>query len=262
MKTRVNIVKVARYPGREQRTLRRITIMVVLAVLMVALTATAAFAVTKHGTNYGEALHGTNYADTIYGYGGADLIYGYGGRDVLYGGNEAGWGDKILGGASNDRVLGQNGDDALYGQSGNDTVNGGYGNDLIVGGYGSDTLDGGPGADEINAQDGQKDTIMIRTSDFDTVYYDRGLDVLQVPVSPQGTAIEGASLSADGVGKVELSTERPPAGLFEHTDKVLVEHKGKELLLPEKELKGHIGHGDNILDPTGRFSAEQGRRSS
>ncbi len=129
-----------------------------------------------------------------------------------------------------------------------------------MGGYGSDTLDGGPGADEINAQDGQKDTILIRAGEYDTIYYDRGLDVLQVPVSPQQTAIESASLSADEAGKVELSTERPPAGLFEHSGKVLVEHKGKELMLAEKELKGHIGHGDEILDPTGRSSVEQGRR--
>ncbi len=243
--------------------MRRIATIVVLSMLMLALTATAALAVTKHGTSRGYALHGTPYADTMYGYGGADLMYGYGGKDLLYGGNEAGWGDKILGGASDDWVLGQGGDDALYGQGGNDRVNGGYGNDLVVGGYGSDTLDGGPGADEINAQDGQKDTILIRAGEYDTVYYDKGLDVLMTDtVTPQGTAKESAGLSAAEVSKakVNLSTERPPADLFEHTGKVLIEHEGKELLLSEKALKGHIGHGDNILDPTGRSSAEQGRR--
>jgi hypothetical protein len=27
----------------------------------------------------------------------------------------------------------------------------------------------------------------------------------------------------------------------------------------EKELKDHLGHGDEILDPTGRAAAEEGR---
>ncbi len=41
--------------------------------------------------------------------------------------------------------------------------------------------------------------------------------------------------------------------------KVLVEHGGEELLIPEGELEGHLGHGDEIIDPTGRAAAEQGR---
>ena len=224
--------------------MRRIMIAALIAALALALTAGAAFAAVKDGTNAGDALYGTPQADTIYGYGGADLIKGFGGKDVLYGGNEAGWGDKILGGTNDDRVYGQKGDDGLYGGSGDDSVRGGYGND---------TLDGGPGADEINAQDGQKDTIVIRSGEYDTAYFDRGLDVLQDKMSPQGST----GLTASEVGKVELSTERPPEGLFEHTGKVLVEHRGEELLLAEKELEGHLGHGDEILDPTGRSGAEQ-----
>ncbi len=239
----------------------RMAKMSVVMMLMVALSAGAAFAATKSGTNAGEALYGTPQADTIYAYGGADLVYAYGGKDLLYGGNEAGWGDKILGGTANDRLLGHKGHDALYGERGNDSVYGGYGDDRVVGGYGNDTLDGGPGADQINAQDGQKDTIVIRTGEGDVVYYDKGLDVLEVPVSPQGTAGESTGLSAaEAAKKADLRTERPPEGLFEHTGKVLVEHEGEELLLSEKELKGHLGHGDEILDPTGRSGAEQGRR--
>ncbi len=246
--------------------MRRIATMAVLSALMLALTATAAFAVTKRGTNYGDALYGTNYADTIYGYGGADLIKGYGGADTLYGGNEAGWGDKILGGAANDRVYGHNGDDALYGESGNDRVDGGYGNDLVVGGTGEDTLNAGPGADKLNAQDGQRDIIELWGSGaYDVVYYDRGLDVLLTsPITPQGSAArESAGVSATEAEKAteaDLSAQKPPEGLFEHTGKVLVEHKGKELLVAEKELEGHIGHGDRILDPTGRSGAKEGRR--
>ena len=238
--------------------------MAVLSMMMLALTATAAFAATKHGTNQGDALYGTDYADTIYGYGGADLVYGYGGADVLYGGNEYGWGDKILGGSSDDRVHGEGGDDALYGEGGNDRVYGGHGDDLVQGGYGYDTLDGGPGADRINAQDGQKDTINVCGSEYgDVVYYDKGLDVLRGCISPQGSAAsESTRLTAEEAAeaKVELLTERPPADLFGHTGKVLVEHKGEELCLPEKGLKGHMAHGDHILNPAGCSNAEQGRR--
>lgn len=245
--------------------MRRITTMVTLSMLMLALTATAAFAVTKYGTNYGDALYGTNKADKIYGYGGADLIYGYGGADVLYGGNEAGWGDKILGGTANDRVYGQNGDDALYGDSGNDVVYGGYGDDLVQGGYGYDTLNAGPGADRINARDGQRDTIELCGSGaYDVVYYDRGLDVLLGCVSSREAASgESAGLSADEAIKatrVKLSTVRPPESLFRHTGKVLVEHKGKELCVAEKALKGHIEEGDKIINPAECSSAEGGRR--
>lgn len=221
--------------------MKRMMMMLSVATLMVALTATAAFAVTKYGTNYGDALYGTNYADTMYGYGGADLIYGYGGADTLYGGNEIGYGDKILGGNGNDRVLGEGGDDALYGEGGNDSVYGGAGGDLIVGGPGTDYLSGGPGGDQINAQDGLKDTINCGNQ-YDTVYYDKGLDVLQGCLGT--TSMESRV------------AEQPPAGLFEHTGKVLVEHKGQELLVLEQDLKGHIGHGDHILDPTGRSSSE------
>ncbi len=240
--------------------MRKITTIAAVMMLMVALSAGAAFAAVKHGTNNGEVLYGTPRADTIYAYGGADLVYGYGGADLLYGGNEAGWGDKIRGGTADDRVFGQDGYDALYGEGGDDRVSGGYGDDRVVGGNGNDTLDGGPGADKINAQDGQRDTIVIRANEYDVVYYDKGLDVLKVAASAQGTASESTSLSASEAGKVELSTQRPPEGLFEHTGKVLVEHEGEELLVPEEGLEGHLGHGDQVLDPTGRFGAEQGRR--
>ena len=134
---------------------------------------------------------------------------------------------------------------------------------MIVGGYGEDILNASPGADRINAQDGQRDHIKLWGSGpSDVVYYDRGLDILLMgPVTP--AAKEGVGVSAaeaEKATKVELHTEKPPAGLFEHTCKVLMEHKGKEVLLFEKELKDHMGHGDRILDPTGRAGAEQGRR--
>ena len=230
-------VKAVLYPEREKGMMRRIKTTAALSMMMLALTASTASAATIPGGPYGDYLPGTNYADTIYGYGGADLIKGYGGND------------------------------ALYGDSGNDKVYGGYGDDLVQGGYGYDFLDGGPGADRINAQDGQKDTIVIRSGEYDVVYYDRGLDVLQSQMYPQGTsARENAGMSVEeaikaGKVKVDLRTEKPPKGLFEHTGKVLVEHKGKEMVVAEKEVKAHMAHGDHIIDPTGRAGAEQeGRR--
>ena len=100
---------------------------------------------------------------------------------------------------------------------------------------------------------------MIRPGEYDTVYYDKGLDVLQEQTVSNGTLGGSVDLTAADTGKVELVAKRPPEGLFEHTGKVLVEHSGAELLRPERELKGHLGHGDELIDPSGRTEAEQGR---
>ena len=240
--------------------MRRIKSTAAMSMVLLALTASAATAATKNGTPYGDALYGTASADTMLGYGGADLMYGYGGADTLYGGDESGLGDKILGGNENDLVLGEGGDDALYGDSGNDRVYGGLGDDLVQGGYGYDTLSGGPGADRINAQEGQKDTINVCGAYGDVVYYDRGLDVLVGCASAQGTSAAMSAEEAVESGKVKLRAEKPPKGLFEHTGKVLMEHEGEELVVAEKEVKGHAKHGDHVLDPTGRASVGEGRR--
>jgi Ca2+-binding RTX toxin-like protein len=260
---RTTETKTVKYLGRERGRMRTIKTMAAALILMLAfyvsLSAGTASAKTLDGTSYGDALYGTAYGDTVYGYGGADLAYGYGGTDLLYGGNETDRGDKLLGGAASDVVVGQKGDDALYGHGGGDEVTGGYGHDLVVGGSGEDTLDGGPGSDEINARDGQRDTIVIRPGEYDTVYYDEGLDVLREQAISQGTSGGSADLTASETGKVELLAKRPLEGLFGHTGKVLVEHADEELLIPEEQLEGHLGHGDEIIDPTGRAAAEQGR---
>lgn len=241
----------------------------VMTVMMAALTAMlfggTALAESEpstiRGTTAGDALYGTQIPDIMYGYGGADLIYGYAGRDTIYGGNESGWGDKILGGGSNDKILGQAGDDALYGQSGNDVVNGGYGNDAIVGGGGSDLLNGGPGFDQINAQDGWKDTIVVCGNENDKIYYDRGLDVLRYCEASTADTMTTMSVGESGesttdTGKANLSTQTPPKSVFGNTGKVLVEHKGGEQCVTEKDLKSHVKHGDEIINPTGCSSAK------
>jgi hypothetical protein len=263
MRTEVNKAKAVRYPGREQKAMRNAKRTAAVSVMMLALAAGAAFAKTVPGSDAGEVLRGTDRADTIHGYGGADLIYAYGDRDTVWGGNEAGKGDKVLGGSASDQLIGQQGHDALYGEGGGDFLEGQYGDDLVAGGGGRDTLSGGPGADRINARDGQKDTISIRYGEGDVVYYDRGLDVLEASTASRGGAGENAGLSvaeAIAAGKVRVVAEDPPAGLFAHTGKVLVEHEGEELLADEKALGGHMAHGDEILDPTGRAAAaEEGR---
>jgi hypothetical protein len=95
------------------------------------------------------------------------------------------------------------------------------------------------------------------------LYYDKGLDVLQASAASQETPGDNAGLSlaeAIKVGEVKAVAEDPPAGLFAHTGKVLIEHDGEERRVDEDEIQGHIGHGDEVLDPTGRSGAEGGRR--
>jgi Ca2+-binding RTX toxin-like protein len=242
--------------------MKRIVMMVVVAALLAALSASAALAESApapiRGTNAGDALYGTSYADLIYGFGGADLIYGYSGRDVLYGGNENGWGDKILGGRWGDKIRGQGGDDALYGQRGRDNINGGRGNDLVVGGSARDILNGGPGFDQINAQDGGRDIIIMCGNERDKVYYDRGVDILRYCA---GVSSDTAmSTSAASAAEAEnLSTRKPPEDLFENSREVLVEHEGEEQCVPERELKSHLGHDDELINPSGCSASEQGR---
>ena len=119
----------------------------------------------------------------------------------------------------------------------------------MVGGAGNDTLDGGPGSDEINARDGEKDTIVIRSGEGDVIYYDKGLDVLVVSVEGVGTTALSTSEAGE---KAELKAERPPKGLFEPSSKILIEHEGGRVLVSERAIEGHLGHGDEIIDPTGR----------
>jgi hypothetical protein len=71
---------------------------------------------------------------------------------------------------------------------------------------------------------------------------------------------EGSSAAeAARTTEAELSASKPPEDLFAHTGKVLVEHRGEELLVVEKQVERHTAHGDEIIDPTGRAGAEQGR---
>jgi hypothetical protein len=172
-----------------------------------------------NGTNQGDALYGTSGVDSMYGFRGSDLMNGYGGGDFMYGGDESGLGDKMRGG------------------TGADLVNGQGGNDLIEGGPGRDTLRTGTGSDRVEAQDGTEDTIICRGSN-DAVVYDRGLDVLE--------------------GCPNALTELPPTGSpFEPGTKVLVDHEGEKICLPEVALNAHLEHGDRVLDWSGCAEQQQ-----
>lgn len=229
------------------------------ALAMVVVGSGTALAATIPGTNAGEVLRGSDRADTIRGYGGADLVYAKGGRDTVWGGNEAGWGDRVLGGTAADRLIGQQGHDALYGEGGNDTLEGQNGDDLLVGGPGEDTLNPGPGADEVDAQDGRRDVVDVTGSEQgDVVYYDRGIDEFVTSSVEPADEDSGTSAAAEATG-AELSSQKPPEGLFEPHGKVLVDHEGAKLLVAEERVGAHTGHGDEIIDPTGRAGDERGR---
>lgn len=231
--------------------MKRILTMVAVAALLAVFSAGAALAESDRairGTNAGEGLYGSRYNDLIYGYGGADLIYGYAGRDTIFGGSERGWGDKILGGGSSDKIRGQGGDDALYGQRGNDKINGGRGHDLISGGPGRDVLNGGPNTDQVNARDGRRDVIILCGNERDKIYYDRGIDILRF-CEGSYSASKTDSGEAPSSSASNLTTQRPPTSLFDHSGEVLVEHRGEEQCIPEKDLKDHAKHGDEIINP-------------
>ena len=87
--------------------------------LMVALSAGAAFAALVEGNNGDNGLLGTPRADIIHAYGGKDLVSALEGRDEVHGGYGA---------------------DTLYGNRYADTIFGGYGTDDLYGGYGDDHL--------------------------------------------------------------------------------------------------------------------------
>ncbi len=195
-----------------------------------------------YGTKAGDGMYGDFRVDRMYGFGGADLMYGDGNGDRMYGGNEFGWGDKMLGQRGEDRMKGNRGDDALYGGNGDDVVYGGRGDDLIQGGFGNDALYTGRGDDQVNARDGHRDVITCGSGN-DLIYLDFGLDVLR----------------DCGTKRANISRLAPPDDLFAHSGKVLVDHDGTDRCLPEEDLKDHLEHGDEIINPSGCSDDKQGR---
>jgi Ca2+-binding RTX toxin-like protein len=106
---------------KEKRMHRKMTIVVAVVALTVALFATAAFAATIYGTSGNDQLDETMGDDDIHGWRGADTL------------------DASLYGHDKDRLYGNRGPDKLYANDGDqsagefDYVNGGRGWDVCYG---------------------------------------------------------------------------------------------------------------------------------
>jgi Ca2+-binding RTX toxin-like protein len=161
----------------------------VLATVVLAVAATAAFAATINGTSGNDTLIGTTGPDLINAYGGDDTVYGLAGNDNINGGdgNDTLYGDgSCPKGATtalycstaetssdgNDNIDGGAGNDTIYGGGGMDNITADGGADVIVGGSGADTISGGTGNDTIYGVDGTKDTIACGDG-YDVVFADK-----------------------------------------------------------------------------------------
>ena len=112
--------------------MRKTVLLLTIVGAMLALTASAAFAVAKEGGNGDDTLRGTSGRDALAGGPGDDVLRGLGGRDALAGGSGA---------------------DDLFGGSGRDALSGGRGNDFIDDGNDgvADAIVCGPGIDTVRA---------------------------------------------------------------------------------------------------------------
>ena len=152
----------ANKPKKGTKLMRKVTIIATTVMLMVALSAGAAFAATIVGHPWAETLTGTAKSDTISGMGGGDRLNGKAGDDFLYGNTGH---DGLYGGAGDDTVRGGMGDDraeerAVYGGEGDDKLHGDDGDDALYGGPGSDRIYGGAGDDLIGSEgDGKADVV-------------------------------------------------------------------------------------------------------
>ena len=146
--------------------MKRVVLSLSLMGVMVALSVTAALAITDYGTTGDDILNGTDDQDTLYGLPGDDNIKGFGAVDHLYGG------------ADNDTVRGQADPDVMFLGAGKDEGYGGGGSDAIDGGPGSDTIFAGGGNDIVNAQDGVEgnDFVLCGAGDGDLSIYVDSLD--------------------------------------------------------------------------------------
>ncbi len=92
--------------------MRRITLLAVMTVLLLAVGAGTAYAALVLGTPQDDNLDGTPIRDTMKGYGGADVLRGFAGTDDIAGGAGP---DIIFGGDGADSLRGRGGDDRLHG---------------------------------------------------------------------------------------------------------------------------------------------------
>jgi Ca2+-binding RTX toxin-like protein len=146
--------------------MKHVVLLLSLIGVMVALSVTAAFAITDYGTTGDDLLNGTDDEDTLYGLSGDDTIRGFSAIDHLYGG------------ADNDTVRGQADPDVMFLGAGKDEGYGGGGGDEITAGPGADTIFAGGGNDTVFAQDGVEgnDFVLCGAGDGDLLIYVDSLD--------------------------------------------------------------------------------------
>jgi hypothetical protein len=165
-----------------------------LAALVIAMTAAIAVAASITGTAGDDNLVGTSSGDNISGLAGNDKIIGQGAGDNLSGGDGN---DRIYGDGrcppgttdpfycdtadngnsdTGDNIDGGNGNDYVNGNGGGDNLNGGAGADIVIGGGGKDNMNGNDGNDTLYAQDGGPDVIDCGAG-TDTAYIDKAKDI-------------------------------------------------------------------------------------
>jgi Ca2+-binding RTX toxin-like protein len=151
---------------------RRIALLIATMALIVAVTATVAWAqpiqcvagTPCFGTNQADELVGTADPDEIFGLGGPDLLLGRAGDDLLSGGSGD---DDVRGAGGADDIRGGAGDDELSGGGGTDTITAGVGNDTVFGGGANDVID--VSGDQAN---GFQDEVFCGAGDADEVTAD------------------------------------------------------------------------------------------
>jgi Ca2+-binding RTX toxin-like protein len=127
--------------------MRRIATVLAMGALLVALTASGAFAAAFKGTPANDVLQGTPAMDSLNGYAGNDTLYGKGGNDALNGGLGD---DKIFPGPGSDRVAATPGADYVNvaGDAAKDAVYCGTGYDTVVANQ-HDMVEGTPAKDVV-----------------------------------------------------------------------------------------------------------------
>jgi Ca2+-binding RTX toxin-like protein len=162
--------------------MKRASVFLVAAALLLALSAGVALAQNFIGTSGPDVIAGTDKADFIDGKGAADQLSGLDGRDTTLG--RAG-DDLIEGGRGPDRLTGGPDNDTIYGGGGNDAVNGGPGDDTIIV---SDDGTGPDSADQYACGDGE-DTVYVRSADHSTLQDEHNcehrLNPKDAPPAPQ-----------------------------------------------------------------------------
>ena len=187
---------------------RAIVLLTTMAVVLVLESGVALAATTIHcpndtsqgspstylycnGTTVADIMVGSDLLDYMDGVGGNDTMHGYGANDTLEGGKGS---DHIYGDAGSDNFLwggasvGAYNTPHTYPDNSDDYVHGGSGDDEIYGGHaqgGVDRLYGEGGNDNIEASQRNhgfspvtKEIIDCGAGASDTVYFDKGLDVV------------------------------------------------------------------------------------